>query len=73
MSYIIRYKMPEWIGQLEMHAFVRHRVDEGDGLRLEIQAIGLSAIELVTQDRTAKAFVMGTMHAQLMCPSCVWP
>ena len=48
MSYIIRYKMPEWIGQFEMHAFVRHRVDESDGLRLEIKAIGLPAIELVT-------------------------
>ena len=65
--------MPEWIGQLEMHAFVRQRVDEGDGLRLEIQTISFPAIKLVTQNRTAKAFVMGTVHAQLMGPSCVWP
>ena len=36
--------MPEWIGQFKMHAFVRHRVDEGDGLRLEIKAIGLPAL-----------------------------
>ena len=65
--------MPEWIGQLEMHTFVRYRVDEGDGLRLEIQTISFPAIELVTHNRTAKAFVMGTVHAQLMGPSCVWP
>ena len=65
--------MPEWIGQLVMHAFVRHRVDECDGLRLEIQTISFPAIKLVTQNRTAKAFVMGTVHAQLMGPSCVWP
>ena len=65
--------MPEWIGQLEMHAFVRQRVDEGDGLRLEIQTFSFPTIEFVTKNRTAKAFVMGAVHAQLMRPSCVWP
>ena len=48
--------MPEWIGQLVMHAFVRHRVDECDGLRLEIQTISFPAIKLVTQNRSEELF-----------------
>jgi len=45
--------MPKWIGQFEMHAFVRRWMDEGDGLRLEVKAFCLPAIEFITQDRTA--------------------
>ena len=50
------------IGQLKVHALARGGMFEGDGLRLEIESVGLCAIEFIAQNGTAKAIGVGTMH-----------
>ena len=50
------------IGQLKVHALARGGMFKGDGLRLEIETVGLCAIEFIAQDGTAKAVGVGAMH-----------
>ena len=61
------------IGQLKVHALARGGMFEGDGLRLEIETVGLCAIEFIAQDGTAKAIGVGTMHPQLVGPARMGP
>ena len=58
--------MFERTGELEVHPLARDGMFEGDGLCLEIQAVGLLAVELVAEDGTAETVGVGAMHAQLM-------
>ena len=56
-----------------MHSFACGGMNEGDGLRLQIKAICLVAIQFITHDRTTKAVRMGSVHPLLMRPSGMRP
>ena len=49
-------------GQFEVHLLPRSGMYEADGLRLEIETVGLCAIELIAHDGTAQALFVGTVH-----------
>ena len=56
-----------------MHLLAGSRMNETDGLRLEIETVCLCAIELVAHDRTAETVGVGTVHTELVCTASVRP
>ena len=56
-----------------MHLFAGGGMDEGDGLRLEIETVCLCAIEFVALDRTAETVGVGTVHTELVRTAGVRP
>ena len=56
-----------------MHLLAGSRMNETDGLRLEIETIGLCAIEFVAHDRTAKTVWVGAVHTELVRTAGVGP
>ena len=56
-----------------MHLFAGGGMDEGDGLRLEIETVCLCAIEFIAHDRTAETVGVGTVHTELVCTAGVRP
>ena len=56
-----------------MHLLAGSRMNETDGLRLEIETVCLCAIEFVALDGTAKTVGMGAVHPKLVCTAGVGP
>ncbi len=60
-------------GKFEVHLLACDGMDEGNGLRLEIETVSLRAIEFIAFDGTAEAVGMGAVHSQLMRAAGVGP
>ena len=56
-----------------MHLLAGSRMDETDGLCLEIETVCLCAIEFIALDGTAKTVGMGTVHPELVRTAGVGP
>ena len=52
-----------------MHLLAGSRMNETDGLRLEIETVSLCAIEFIANDWTAKTVWVGAVHSKLVCTS----
>ena len=69
---IIGQNIVKRIWQFEVHTPFCHRVNEGDGTGLKIETVTAMAIELVAEDGTAEAVLVGAVHAQLVGAPCLW-
>ena len=56
-----------------MHLFACGRMNEADGLCLEIETVCLCAIEFVAHDGTAEAVGVGAVHPELVRTTSVGP
>ena len=56
-----------------MHLLAGSRMNETDGLRLEIETVSLCAIEFIAHDGTAKTVWVGAVHTELVRTAGVGP
>lgn len=54
------------MGQTKGHSLTRHRVGECYSVAVQTEPLTLSSIEFVTDDGTAQAIGVSTVHAQLV-------
>ena len=50
----------------DRHGLARDGVDEGDGLRMQVEAVAAMTIKRVAEDGTAETAAVGAVYAQLM-------
>ena len=56
-----------------MHLLAGSRMNETDGLRLEIETVCLCAIKFIAHDGTAKTVWVGAVHTELVRTAGVGP